>query len=234
MKNRTAILIPARYNSFRFPGKMLEEFDGVPLVRKVYDTCSSTGIDTYVLTDDERIASVVPNSIMTPQECENGTERCSSVVDILNYHYYINVQGDMIDVNHDMIHVIEKNLVGAYLSGNQMITLYTQMNQKDQADPNVVKLIHTGCIAHWFCRSSLRYGSRHIGIYGYSNRSLRHYSESTCHPEEKIESLEQLRWIQNGGRITVYETSFDGIEINTPEDADLWRELNARKTKRRN
>jgi 3-deoxy-manno-octulosonate cytidylyltransferase (CMP-KDO synthetase) len=233
MKKEVAILIPARYNSSRFPGKMLEEFHGKPLVRRVYDICASTGIDTYVLTDDERIASVVPNSIMTSSEYRNGTERCSSIVDALNYENFINVQGDMIDVNEEMIHIIEKNLVRGSLFGNEVITLYTKMNEKDQSDPNVVKLIHTNGSAHWFCRSSLKYGSRHIGVYGYSRYALKKYQELTSYTEEVIESLEQLRWIQNGGHISVYETPFDGIEINTPEDANLWRLLNGGKAETR-
>lgn len=121
-----AILIPARYNSSRFPGKMLELFDGIPLVRRVYNTCVSTGIDTYVLTDDERIASVVPNSIMTSSECANGTERCASVVDRLDYSSFINVQGDMIDVTPNMINRLKvKFQIKISIIFIMMLLLYT-------------------------------------------------------------------------------------------------------------
>lgn len=220
-----AILIPARYNSSRFPGKMLELFDGVPLVKRVYDTCASTGLDTYVLTDDERIAALAPNSIMTPRECENGTERCAAVIDRLNYNAFINVQGDMIDVTSEMIDVFRRATEDwsfSYYRG--VATLYTDMKDSDQSDSSVVKLIHTGKAAHWFCRSSLKYGSRHIGVYYYTRDALKNYQTLTAYPEEKIESLEQLRWLQNGIGIDLFKVEFDGIEINTPEDANAWRE----------
>jgi 3-deoxy-manno-octulosonate cytidylyltransferase (CMP-KDO synthetase) len=224
-----AILIPARFNSSRFPGKMLEMFDGVHLIRRVYNTCASTGIDTYVLTDDERIAAVSPNSIMTSKECKNGTERCAEVVEKLSYRSFINVQGDMIDVNQNMIQkVVDKLPYSAFCYS--VVTLHSKMEKEDQKNPNVVKLVHTDDRAHWFCRSSLQYGSRHIGIYGYDSQSLKRYKELKVHNEETIESLEQLRWIQNGAQIASYEVDFDGIEINTPEDADLWRKVYGRKT----
>jgi 3-deoxy-manno-octulosonate cytidylyltransferase (CMP-KDO synthetase) len=225
-----AILIPARYNSSRFPGKMLEHFDGVPLVRKVYDTCVSTGIDTYVLTDDERIAAVSPNSIMTSKDCENGTTRCAEVVSKLKYQSFINVQGDMIDVNQSMIQkIVDKLPYSAFCYS--VVTLHSKMEKEDQKNPNIVKLVHTDERAHWFCRSSLQYGSRHIGIYGYDAQALKRYKDLKVYDEETIESLEQLRWIQNGAQIASYEVDFDGIEINTPEDAYLWRKLNDGKTK---
>lgn len=224
----TAILIPARYNSSRFPGKMLFEFDGIPLVRRVYDVCAATGIDTYVLTDDERIAGVVPNSIMTSTECENGTARCASAVEALNYANFINVQGDMIDINETMIRTVERNLSPhGYPIG--FVTLYTHMNEADRSDSNVVKMIHTKNMAHWFCRASLKYGSRHLGVYGYDRKSLLSYLGLTSTPEEQAESLEQLRWLQTGGYIHAYEVDFDGIEINTREDADLWIARNKQK-----
>jgi 3-deoxy-manno-octulosonate cytidylyltransferase (CMP-KDO synthetase) len=223
-----AILIPARYNSTRFPGKMLEIFDGIPLVRRVYNTCVSTGIDTYVLTDDERIAAASPNSIMTSKECENGTARCADIVERLSYRSFINVQGDMIDVNQSMIEKIVDKLPHSRMYYS-VVTLHSKMNEEDQKNPNVVKLVHTNDCAHWFCRSSLQYGSRHIGIYGYDSQSLKKYKELKVHNEETIESLEQLRWIQNGAQIASYEVDFDGIEINTPEDAYLWRKVHDRK-----
>jgi 3-deoxy-manno-octulosonate cytidylyltransferase (CMP-KDO synthetase) len=200
-------------------------FDGVPLIRRVYNTCASTGIDTYVLTDDERIAAVVPNSIMTSSNCNNGTERCASVADILNYEKFINVQGDMIDVTIDMIELVNEKI--SWYNPSDYVTLHTTMSAVDQENPNVVKMIHTDEMVHWFCRAPLQYGSRHIGIYGYHREALKKYYIFAPTQEEEIESLEQLRWIQKGGRISTYEVVFDGIEINTPEDANNWHKQRA-------
>src|SRR6056300_1873534 len=143
----TAILIPARLQSTRFPEKMLAPLNGVPLIKHVYDKCAATGLDTYVLTDDKKIADMFENSIMTDSNIENGTERCMSVIDNhLNFDRYINVQGDMPDVTEDMIRSVE-----AELQRSDVATAYTKMDKHLQNDPNSVKMIHNRGRAHWFC-----------------------------------------------------------------------------------
>ena len=104
----TAILIPARYNSTRFPGKPLCMLDGVPMIKRVYDACTASKIPTYVLTDDVRIASVFQNTsvIIDDTDYTNGTERCAGAINIdymKKYDQFINVQGDMPDVTTQMI-----------------------------------------------------------------------------------------------------------------------------------
>jgi len=223
-----AILIPARYASTRFPAKMLSDVGGKPLIRRVYDICASTGLDTYVLTDDDRIASAVPNSIITSENHENGTSRCGEVIDKFNYTKFINVQGDMPDITPEIIEKIASWLDRYgydYVSGG-IVTAYTKMTPEKQQDQNAVKMIHTDSLAHWFCRSSLAYGSHHLGIYGYTKGALKNYGKLKVYPEEQIEKLEQLRWIQNGVSISVVEVDFDGIEINTPEDLEMWNQIN--------
>ena len=98
----TAILIPARLESKRYPNKMLVSLDGTPLIKRVFDICNSTDFNTYVVTDSEEIASMVPNYILT-DEARNGTERCAIAARDLHYDYYINVQGDMPDITIRMI-----------------------------------------------------------------------------------------------------------------------------------
>lgn len=218
----TAILIPARLESTRFPEKMLAELNGVPLVRYVYDKCAATGLDTYVLTDSKKIVSIIPNAILT-ESAENGTERCMQVIDeVLQYDRYINVQGDMPDITEDIIRAVEDVLK----THADVATAYTQMDFNNRQDPNVVKLIHSRGRAHWFCRASLMYGDHHLGVYGYNREAKIMYTTSSKFPEEEIEKLEQLRWIQNGVKIGVVEVEFDGIEINTPEDLEKWQTKN--------
>ena len=216
----TAILIPARYNSSRFPGKMMEKLNGVPLVEHVYNICAATGLDTYVLTDHQDIYNYMGgNRCLMTQDAENGTERCMQVIDeVLQYDRYINVQGDMPDITEDIIRAVEKELQRSDVS-----TAYTPMDFNLRSDPNSVKMIHSRGRAHWFLRASLTYGDHHLGVYGYNREAKAMYNASTKYIEEDIEKLEQLRWIQNGMRIGAVEVEFDGIEINTPEDLEKWQ-----------
>jgi len=221
----TAILIPARYESTRFPGKMMSQLNGVPLVEHVYNRCARTGYDTYVLTDHQDIYNYMGgNKCLMTQDAENGTERCMSVIDsVLEYDRYINVQGDMPDINEDIIRAVEDELQRSEVS-----TAYTTMDFNLRNDPNTVKMIHTRGRAHWFLRASLTYGDHHLGIYGYNREAKIMYGASKKYPEEDIEQLEQLRWIQNGVKLGVVEVEFNGIEINTPEDLERWQKANGK------
>ena len=219
----TAILIPARYASTRFPGKMMSKLNGVPLVEHVFNRCAATGLDTYILTDHQDIYDYMgaDKCIMT-QEADNGTERCMQVIDeVLNYDRYINVQGDMPDITEDIIRAVEVEL-----ERSDVATAYTPMDLDLRNDPNSVKMIHSRGRAHWFLRASLTYGDHHLGVYGYNREAKAMYNASKKFVEEDIEKLEQLRWIQNGIKIGVVEVEFDGIEINTPEDLEKWQTRN--------
>ena len=219
----TAILIPARINSSRFPRKMLAELNGYPLIKHVFDKCWNAGYETYVLTDSNEIADILPSKrvIMTSAEHENGTSRCMEVIDdVLQYDRYINVQGDMPDITPEIIRSVELELQHSDVS-----TAYTPMDFNLRSDPNCVKMIHNRGRAHWFLRASLTYGDHHLGVYGYNREAKAMYTVSRKYIEEDIEKLEQLRWIQNGIKIGVVEVEFNGIEINTPEDLKLWEKI---------
>ena len=219
----TAILIPARLNSTRFPNKMLAELNGVPLIRHVYNKCVATGLDTFVVTPDIEIADYIPNSILVG-DADNGTERCMLAIDErLQYDRYINVQGDMPDITTEIIRAVE-----AELQHSDVATAYTTMDFNLRSDPNCVKMIHSRGRAHWFLRASLAYGDHHLGVYGYNREAKAMYSVSRRFIEEDIENLEQLRWIQNGIKIGVVEVEFDGIEINSPEDLEEWHRRNGK------
>ena len=221
----TAILIPARYASTRFPGKVMTLLNGVPMIEHIYNKCAATGLDTYVLTDNQEVYNYLGASkCLWTGEAENGTERCMQVIDeVLEYDRYINVQGDMPDITEDIIRSIEEVLK----THADVATAYTPMNFNLRSDPNCVKMIHSRGRAHWFLRASLTYGDHHLGVYGYNREAKMMYNTSTKFVEEDIEKLEQLRWIQNGIKIGVVEVEFDGIEINTPQDLERWKENNA-------
>src|SRR5210317_840488 len=215
----TAIVIPARLASTRFPNKMLAELNGVPLIQHVFNRCKETELPTYVVTPDEEIVKVIgkENTILVG-DAENGTARCALAADFVNYEYFINVQGDMPDITSDIILKVNE-LLNEY----DVVTPYTKMSNEQRSDPNSVKIIHNGRTAKWFGRGITGYGDHHLGVYGYKNYLLNSYSELKVYPEEEIERLEQLRWIQNDVKIGVVEVEFNGIEINTKEDLDKWQ-----------
>ena len=226
---KTAILIPARYESTRLPGKPLIKLGGKYMIQRVYDECLKSKLDTYVLTDSENIAALFEENVVSISEKDyaNGTERCSDAIRhhrFDQYDQFINVQGDQPDVSFDMIVSTLHQLKHYSVS-----TMYTNMedgyNHARNNDLNCVKMIVDSSRrqrALWFGRG-LAYGEHHLGIYGYHRKALEDYSSLEVPKEETIEGLEQLRWLKAGYNIGCMYTDWNGIEINTLHDAITWR-----------
>jgi len=207
---KIAIVIPARLKSTRLKEKMLIRFDGIPLIRLVFDKCRTMGYDTYVVTDSKEIADhiTIGHAIMTG-DCENGTARIASAMQsmevLLKYDVIINVQGDMLDINVNTLRPLIKDCIH-----NDVTTCYTK-----GCKPNDVKVIHQEGKAMWFTRAPLGYGDRHLGIYAYRPHILRSYDLfDDKYPQE---NLEQNR-ILGHYDINVVKTEYDGTEINTEND----------------
>jgi len=226
----SAILIPARYSSTRYPGKPLAMLDSIPMIKRVYDACTASKIPTYVLTDNMSIYN-----LFGPRRCwieeeqiasyANGTERCAGAVtkwdELKQYDQFINVQGDMPDVTTEMI---EKCLFS--LKHYSISTVFTQMPEEEQNNPNSVKMVRAGDNALWFGRGMTGYGDWHLGVYGYRKNALQQYPHLRVEREERIEKLEQLRWLKNGWQIGCLSVQYNGVEINTPEDIEKWHQKN--------
>lgn len=216
---KIAVLIPARYNSSRFPGKALHKLGGVPMAQLVYSKCKSTGFDTFIVSDDERICKLGERSILT-SVCENGTARCAeAAAQLLEYDAFINVQGDMPDVSVDIIRTVAQAL-----HGDPLVTVYTKLPESERRNPDAVKLIHNETHAIWFCRAALSYGDQHLGVYGYHKNTLRVYGTLTKCKAEEDEGLEQLRWLYAGYKMRIVAVLFSGVEINSPDDVYRWEE----------
>jgi 3-deoxy-manno-octulosonate cytidylyltransferase (CMP-KDO synthetase) len=214
---KTAIVIPARLDSSRFPNKMLCDVGGQTLIRRVYEQCLKTGYDVYVATDSQEIADQVDNAIFA-YDCENGTARIAEAYkQMTHYDCIINVQGDMV-----VVPVQDVLKLPDLLDMHDVATLKHPMQPDQQHDPNTVKVISSNGEAHWFCRAPLKYGDWHYGIYAYRTPALKCYRSLTVYPEESIESLEQLRWIQNGYTIGITDAGV-AAEINTPEDLESFK-----------
>lgn len=218
---RTAVVIPARLESTRFPEKMLAKVTKEhSLIQRVHHWCCCfhDKEDVYVATDSKKIASLFPGkAIITSSECVNGTDRVAEAASELDYDNFINVQGDMVDVPH-----VFDMLIGRLLNYD-VATVYTHMNDKQRQDPNSVKLVHNLMTAQWFARGITGYGDWHLGIYAYKKSALMAYNHLTVYEPEMAESLEQLRWLQNGYQIGVVHTSDPCAEINTKEDLLSWQ-----------
>lgn len=219
-----AILIPARYGSTRFPGKPLTMLGNKTMIEHVYERCSKSGLDTFVLTDNQEIYNLIPegHAIIDDTPYDNGTERCAGAIChplFSNYNFFINVQGDMPDVTYQLIYCV---LMTHNVLGYDVTTACTNLDEVAMDDPNAVKLVRSGNDALWFGRGIKGYGERHLGVYGYTRRALNTYQNlPKCVPEQ-VEGLEQLRWLIAKIPVGVTWVEFEGVEINTPNDVIDW------------
>jgi|TARA_Y100000401_G_scaffold104951_1_gene97210 3-deoxy-manno-octulosonate cytidylyltransferase (CMP-KDO synthetase) len=202
-----AIVIPARLNSTRLKEKMLIEFDGIPLIRLVFDKCRTMGYDCFVVTDSKKIAQHISReSVIMSDEAENGTARIASVLNKLEqYDIIVNVQGDMLDITVETLRPLLKRCMY-----HDVTTCYTL-----GCKPEDVKVIHQEGKAMWFTRSDIGYGDRHLGIYAYQRHILQSYDLfDDSYPQE---NLEQNRILAHYD-INVVRVKYDGKEINTKKD----------------
>jgi CMP-2-keto-3-deoxyoctulosonic acid synthetase len=200
--------------------------DGKTMIQRVVETCKLSKYDTHVLTDNKTIAMAAQAAgadvYIDTEEYENGTERCAGAVrsrKFNDYDQFINVQGDMPNVTVEMI-AKAKMALNYYPVG----TVFTKMPEDKQNDPNTVKMVRAGDQALWFGRGMTGYGEWHLGVYSYKKNALEMYPNMQIEKEERVEKLEQLRWLKNGWQIGCYSVQFNGIEINTPEDVRKWYE----------
>ena len=228
-------VIPARFESTRFPGKPLADIAGRPMIEHVYRrTADARGIDAVVVaTDDPRIANAVERFggvvRMTRPGHRTGTDRIAEVASDLLCEIVVNVQGDLPLIEPDMIAEViaplraEPSLV--------MSTLRQAISDPSElTNPNVVKVVvdaHDHAL--YFSRALIPYpresgtAFKHIGLYGYRRDFLLTFAALAQTPLERSESLEQLRALEHGFRIRAVETAFESIEVDTPEDLERVR-----------
>lgn len=238
-------VIPARWGSTRFPGKPLHPIAGRPLVQHVWDQCakcSNLALVT-VATDDERIAEAVRgfggHVTMTRDDHPSGTDRAAEVAEAFpEASHVINIQGDEPLIDPDLIDRLAADLVAQ--PGLPMITAANPMEPDDPAidDPNVVKVtIDANGNALYFSRSPIPHPRnrpeglkffRHKGIYGFRRDFLFDFVGWPPSLLEQTEGLEQLRALENGGRIRVVLTHDDSPGVDTPEQASILHQLLSR------
>lgn len=229
-------IIPARYGSTRFEGKPLELIEGKTMINWVYARAKQSNVDELVVaTDDIRIYDEIISfggkAILTSSKHENGTSRIVEVINTegyVDYDFIINIQGDEPLIDKDSINQIIEEYKK---NSSEIITLKKEIKDQHELEtPNVVKVITDfQNNALYFSRYPIPYERnklenfkyyKHIGIYGYSNEFLKELSNLKDGILEKVESLEQLKFLENGYIIKVLETFSDIFGVDTPEDLE--------------
>lgn len=231
-------VIPARYQSSRFPGKPLAVIAGKPMIQHVYERVKRVErIEKVVVaTDDERIYDVVQGfageAVLTG-ECNCGTERVYETVKEERCDIIINVQGDEPLIHPQMINELIDTIVNRNVP---MATLCKELTtQEDIINPNIVKVVMDfQGDAIYFSRNPIPFNRdniadiryfKHIGIYGYRKEFLGQYVNMPKSPLECAENLEQLRVLENGYKIAVAETQYDSIGVDLPEHIQQIEEM---------
>lgn len=231
-------IIPARYHSTRFEGKVLKDLLGKSVIQHVWDNAkrASTLEDLIVATDDERIKSEVlrfgGKAILTAKEHKSGTDRLREIVNPIDVKVVVNIQADEPFLHPSMIDEIVRPLLED--KGIDMATLKKLItNPEELTNPNVVKVVtDKNDYALYFSRSMVPYPRvkkdahfyKHIGLYAVTKDFLFTFTNLPASDLEEIEGLEQLRVLENGYKIKVVETQFDTIGIDTPEDLERAKE----------
>ena len=232
---KVVVVIPARYGSTRLPGKPLVSLNGQPMIQRVYERAKSARrVDRVIVaTDDDRIVKAVTSfggeARMTRPDHRTGTERVAEVAAHVEGEVFVNVQGDEPLLDPAAV----DTAVSALLEEPQaaVATVATPIKVPgDIMDPNVVKVVlDFDDNALYFSRAPVPWvrdtGSaiqvrhlKHLGLYVFQREALLEYPTLPQGELERIEQLEQLRWLENGSKIRVAEVEHDAISVDVPED----------------
>lgn len=232
-------IIPARYSSTRFPGKPLALLAAKPVIQRVYEKVSQIISETWVATDDERIFNKVKefggNAVMTRANHQSGTDRIQEAVSHIktDAEIIINIQGDEPFVQHSQINTLCKLFEDPSTQIGTIGKVFTDIEAVE--NPNSPKvIIDNHQFAMYFSRSPIPFIRgvekkewinhfpflKHIGIYAYRKNVLEKITQLPQSSLEIAESLEQLRWLQNGYKIKVGFTDVETIGIDTPAELE--------------
>lgn len=234
---KVVAMIPARYGATRFPGKLMADLGGKPVILRTYLATLKTGLfdQVYVVTDSRIIKEAIERgggkAIMSKQEHECGTDRIAEAVESLDVDIVVNVQGDEPFVKKEPLEAVINVFKGEDANKIDLASLMQEITDwKDITDPNYVKVIvDRDDFALYFSRSPIPYprdkdaGARyfeHIGVYAFRKKAIMDFYRLPMRPLEATEKVECIRFLEYGKRIKMVETQYMGIEIDTPEDLD--------------
>lgn len=228
-------MIPARYSASRFPGKLMKDLGGKPVIVRTYEATLKTNLfdEVYVVTDSDIISETIKkangNVIMSIKEHECGSDRIAEAVQNIDADIVINVQGDepFIDT------VSLTKLVAVFKADEKkeidLASLKVQItNKEDIENPNNVKVItDVNNLAIYFSRSVIPYHRdkeidvkyyKHKGVYAFRKQALLDFYKTPITPLEAAEKIEAIRYQEIGKKIKMVETDVEAVGIDTPED----------------
>jgi 3-deoxy-manno-octulosonate cytidylyltransferase (CMP-KDO synthetase) len=230
------VIIPARYESTRFPGKPLYPLKGIPIIQHVYENAKRARLanDVIIATDSETIFETVSGfggkAIMTEKTHPSGTDRIAEVAASIDCDIIVNVQGDEPLIRPEMIDDVITLLDDQRASLGTLAKKITDSNEI--TDLNIVKVVFDReGFALYFSRTPIPYLAphsdlrnydfyKHIGIYSYRREALLAFSKMEPTRLEQIEKLEQLRALESGMKIKVKETDVETYGVDTPQDLE--------------
>ena len=240
-------VIPARFNSTRLLGKPLKLIGDKPMIQHVYERVIKILNNIIVATDDDRIYDCIKNFggkvILTKDNHENGTSRCLEAVNIYakqtgkEFKYIVNIQGDEPLIHEDHL----KKLILCFEdSTTNFATVALQIsNQKKPPHGKVFLVKDINDYALYFSRNTIPFFRdnkkkniifyQHIGIYGYTKEALEKFCKQEPSSLEKSEKLEQLRWLENGGKIKIGITKQLSYPVDTIDDLNEVRKIYVKK-----
>ena len=232
---KVIVVIPARYGSTRLPGKPLISLAGKPMIQRVYERAKlATRVNRVIVaTDDERIVKAVEGfggeARMTRSEHRTGTERVAEVAAREDGDVFLNVQGDEPLLDPNAIDAAVSSLLEEPQASISTVATLIK-TPGDIMDPNVVKVVlDFDGSAIYFSRAPIPWVRdtaskiqvrhlKHLGLYVFQREALLEYPTLPQGELERIEQLEQLRWLENGWKIRVTEVEHDAISVDVPED----------------
>lgn len=230
-------MIPARYSASRFPGKLMQDLAGKPVIRRTYEATLATNLfdDVFVVTDSDIIYNEIVNNggkaIMSKKEHECGSDRIAEAVEFMDVDVVINVQGDEPFTDKESLSkLIEvfKNDIGKEVD---LASLMVEITDEEEINsPNTVKVVvNQSNFALYFSRSVIPYPRdknagakyyKHKGVYAFRKQAILDFYKLPMQATEATEKLEQLRFLEYNKKIKMVETNVQGIEIDTPEDLE--------------
>ena len=241
-------IIPARYGSTRLEGKPLADIHGRSMIQWVYEKASQVLPDVVVATDDERILNAVVsfggNAVMTSTDHNSGTNRCLEALQKVSeqrgttFDAVLNIQGDEPMLDPDQL----TTLMDCFNNPNtELATLVIPVTDAYDLDNNsevfvafdknmkalyfsraVIPVVHTVPKREWMGKTTF---FKHVGLYGYTAKALKEFASLPQTRLETTEKLEQNRWLENGGTITIGITHHQSVPVDTAEDLERVRQI---------
>lgn len=239
---KVVAMIPARYEASRFPGKLMKDLCGKPVIIRTYDVTKETGLfdEVYVVTDSDLIYNTIVDyggkAIMSKKEHESGSDRIAEAVADMDVDVIVNVQGDepfsQKEGLQKLLNIFKNDTNKEVDLGSLMIEIE---NEEEILNPNVVKVVVTPKHrALYFSRSPIPYRRdlnieipvyRHIGIYGFRKQALLDFASWEMKPLEAVEKIECLRFLEYGKTIELAINRELSVGIDSPEDLEQARAL---------